>query len=162
MDRQYKRLLVELITEFIQRREKNRILGGFRGAVRQFFCEPPSDHVIDLARPYLDPAVRGEPILSMGRCVEYVEAGCDGVVNLHPFNCMPGTIVNALLTKFQKDFDMPALKVAYDGLAQATESIRVEAFMYQCRERFEARLKKSGGVATTSISAAMAAARSGR
>jgi hypothetical protein len=50
--------------------------------------------------------------------------------------------------------------VAYDGLAQSTESIRVEAFMYQCRERFEARLKKSGGVSTTSLGAAMAAARS--
>jgi len=160
MDKQYKRLLIEKITDFIQRREKNRILDGFRGGVRQFFDEPSSDHVIDLARPYLDPSVRGEPILSMGRCMEYVEAGCDGVVNLHPFNCMPGTIVNALLTKFQKDFDMPTLKVAYDGLAQSTESIRVEAFMYQCRERFEARLKKSGGVSTTSLSAAMAAARS--
>jgi predicted nucleotide-binding protein (sugar kinase/HSP70/actin superfamily) len=160
MDRQYKRLVIEMITDYIQRREKNRILDGFRGGVRQFFNEQTSDHVIDLARPYLDPAVRGEPILSMGRCVEYVEADCDGIVNLHPFNCMPGTIVNALLTKFQKDFDMPTLKVAYDGLMQSTESIRVEAFMYQCRERFEARLRKSGNGAAADRSAALAAMRS--
>jgi predicted CoA-substrate-specific enzyme activase len=160
MDRQYKRLVIEMITDYIQRREKNRILDGFRGGVRQFFNEQTSDHVIDLARPYLDPSVRGEPILSMGRCVEYVEAGCDGVVNLHPFNCMPGTIVNALLTKFQKDFDVPTLKVAYDGLAQATESIRVEAFMHQCRERLEARLKKSGDGASLGVGGALAAARS--
>jgi predicted nucleotide-binding protein (sugar kinase/HSP70/actin superfamily) len=144
MDRHYKRLVVEMITDFVQRREKSRILNEFRGAVRQFFDEPPSDHVIDLARPYLDPAIRGEPILSMGRCIEYVGAGCDGVMNLHPFNCMPGTIVNALLAKFSQDFDMPVLKVAYDGLQQATEMIRIEAFMHQCRERFEARLRKAG------------------
>jgi predicted CoA-substrate-specific enzyme activase len=160
MDRQYKRLLVEKITDFIQRREKTRILDGFRGAVRNFFDEAPSDHVIDLALPYLDPSVRGEPILSMGRCVEYAHAGCDGVVNLHPFNCMPGTIVNALLSKYQRDYDMPTLKVAYDGLAQSTESIRVEAFMYQCRERFEERVRKSGDGPGLGDGEALAEARS--
>jgi predicted CoA-substrate-specific enzyme activase len=145
IERNYKRLLVEKITDFIQRREKYKILNEFRGAVERFFDEPPSDHVIALGERYLDPSVRGEPILSMGRCMEYVEAGCDGIVNLLPFNCMPGTIVNALLTRFQKDWDIPVLKVAYDGLQQATEPVRVEAFMYQCRERFEARLRKAGG-----------------
>jgi len=105
--------------------------------------------------------VRGEPILSMGRCVEYVEAGCDGIVNLLPFNCMPGTIVNALLTKFQKDWDIPVLKVAYDGLQQATETVRIEAFMHQCRERFESRLRRGDG-AGTGIGGALAAARADR
>jgi predicted CoA-substrate-specific enzyme activase len=143
IERNWKRLLVEKITDFIQRREKYRVLNEFRGAVRLFFDEQPSDHVIALGQRYLDPAIRGEPILSMGRCMEYVEAGCDGVVNLHPFNCMPGTIVNALLTRFQKDWDMPVLKVAYDGLQQATETVRIEAYMHQCRERLEARMKKS-------------------
>ena len=155
----WKRLLVEKITDFVQGREKRRILREFQGAVRHFFNEPPSDDVIDLARPYLDPAIRGEPILSMGRCVEYVHDGCDGVMNLHPFNCMPGTIVNALLTKFQKDHDMPVLKVAYDGLEQATESVRIEAFMHQCRERFEARMRRASG-AGTGAGGALAAARS--
>jgi len=144
----WKRLLIEKITDFIQGREKRRILREFEGAVRHFFNEPPSDDVIALARPYLDPAIRGEPILSMGRCMEYAHDGCDGVMNLHPFNCMPGTIVNALLTKFQKDHDMPVLKVAYDGLEQATESVRIEAFMHQCRERFEARLRQASGAST--------------
>jgi predicted nucleotide-binding protein (sugar kinase/HSP70/actin superfamily) len=162
IDGHWRRLLVEKITDFIQRREKYKILNEFRGAVRSFFDEPPSDHVIDLGRRYLDPAVRGEPILSMGRCLEYVEAGCDGVVNLLPFNCMPGTIVNALLTRFQKDWDMPVLKVAYDGLLSATEAIRIEAFMHQCRERFEARLKKTGAGATLGAGGALAAARAGR
>jgi len=153
----WKRLLIEKITDFVQGREKRKVLREFEGAVRHFFNEPPSDHVIDLARPYLDPAIRGEPILSMGRCMEYVHDGCDGVMNLHPFNCMPGTIVNALLTKFQKDHDMPVLKVAYDGLEQATESVRIEAFMHQCRERFEARLRQASGGRTAG---ALAAARS--
>ena len=157
IERNYKRLLVEKITDFIQRREKYRVLNEFRGAIRDFFDEPPSDHVIALGRRYLDPAIRGEPILSMGRCMEYVEVGCDGVVNLHPFNCMPGTIVNALLTKFQKDWDMPVLKVAYDGLQQATEAVRIEAYMHQCRERLEARMKKAASGASSGAGDPLAA-----
>jgi predicted nucleotide-binding protein (sugar kinase/HSP70/actin superfamily) len=98
----------------------------------------------------------------MGRCMEYVEAGCDGVVNLHPFNCMPGTIVNALLTRFQKDWDMPVLKVAYDGLQQATETVRIEAYMHQCRERLEARMKKSGEGASGGAGGHAATAKSRR
>jgi len=160
-DRHYGRLVVERIVDFVQRREKVKILDEFRGSVRHFFDEPPSDHVIDLGRRYLDPAIRGEPILSMGRCVEYVADGCDGVVNLHPFNCMPGTIVNALLTKFAKDHDMPVLKVAYDGLEQATEMIRLEAFMHQTRQRMLARLRSLGNGASTGVGGALAAVRSG-
>ena len=158
-DGSWKRLLVEKITEFIQGREKRKIVREFEGAIRHFAHEPSSDAVIDLARPYLHPDVRGEPILSMGRCMEYVHDGCDGIVNLHPFNCMPGTIVNALLTKFQKDHDIPVLKVAYDGLEQSTEMVRIEAFMHQCRERLHARLKKAGR--TTSGVGALATAPSG-
>jgi predicted nucleotide-binding protein (sugar kinase/HSP70/actin superfamily) len=71
--------------------------------------------------------------------MEYVHANCDGIVNLHPFNCMPGAIVNAILTKFQKDYDIPVLKVAYDGQEQSNELIRIEAFVHQCRERMESR-----------------------
>jgi predicted CoA-substrate-specific enzyme activase len=154
------KLTVEKITDFVQGREKRRILEPFRGSVRHFFDEPPSDKVIDLGRPYLDPAVRGEPILSMGRCMEYVHDGCDGVVNLHPFNCMPGTIVNALLTKYQKDHDMPVLKVAYDGLEQSTEMMRLEAFMHQCRERLQTRLARTSAETTRGPGGALAAARS--
>jgi len=148
-DRQHRRLFIERITNFFQRREKQRVLEPFRGSIRQFFEEPPSDEVIRRGMRYLHHDVRGEPILSMGRCTEYVEEGCDGIVNLIPFNCMPGTIVNALLTKFQKDWDMPVLKVAYDGLEQATEMVRLEAFMHQCRERFETRTRHGGDAASS-------------
>ena len=81
-------------------------------------------------------------VLSVGRAMEYIHANCDGIVNLHPFNCMPGAVVNALLTKVQKDENIPVLKIAYDGLEQSTEMIRIEAFVHQCRERMESRLRE--------------------
>ncbi|MDK1032897.1 MAG: CoA activase, partial [Planctomycetia bacterium] len=139
----WKNWLKEKITSAVMRREQKRIQKPFAGAIDHLFDDPPSDHVISLGSRYLDPSCRGEAILSMGRCVEYMEEGCDGIVNLHPFNCMPGTIVNALLNEFQEQFNVPVLKIAYDGLEQATGMTRLEAFMYQCRQRTEARREKT-------------------
>ena len=137
--RDLKGIFQEWIVGFVQRRERQGVLKPFAGSVRKFFVEAPSSEVIGLGSRYIHETVRGELILSMGRSVEYAEHGCDGVVNLHPFNCMPGTIVNALLTRFQADYDMPVLKVAYDGLQRSGEMIRLEAFMHQCRQRMDAR-----------------------
>jgi predicted CoA-substrate-specific enzyme activase len=149
-NRNLKRIFEEFLVGIFQKKEKQRVLAPFAGSVRDFFVEAPSSEVIALGRRYLHESVRGEPILSMGRVVEYARHGFDGVVNLLPFNCMPGTMVNAFLTKFQNDFDMPVLKVAYDGLEQATEMIRLEAFMHQCRQKADIR--------RASASAAVAAA----
>jgi predicted CoA-substrate-specific enzyme activase len=136
----WKLLATEKLSEVIQRREKRKVLKEFRGAIRGSLEEPPSEEVIRLASDYLDPSVRGgETILSLGRSMEYVHANCDGIVNLHPFNCMPGAIVNAILTRLQKDYDIPVLKVAYDGQEQSNELIRIEAFVHQCRERMVSR-----------------------
>jgi predicted CoA-substrate-specific enzyme activase len=149
MKRNLKRVFTEFLVEVVQRRERQRVLAPFAGSIRHFFCEAPSRDVIALGRRYIHETIRGEPILSMGRSVEYATHGFDGVVNLHPFNCMPGTIVNGLLTKFQADFDMPVLKVAYDGLEQSTEMIRLEAFMHQCRQKSQQRRARDGRMAVS-------------
>ncbi|MDP6379749.1 MAG: acyl-CoA dehydratase activase [Phycisphaerae bacterium] len=139
-ERDVKRWITEKITGRVMRKEQKRIQAPFKGSIRHLFDDPPSDHVVGLGSRYLHPSVHGETILSMGRCLEYIEAGCSGIVNLHPFNCMPGTIVNSFLNRFQEEFDIPVLKVAFDGLEQATEMTRIEAFMYQCRQKAEANL----------------------
>jgi len=51
--------------------------------------------------------------------------------------------------------------VAYDGLEQATEMIRLEAFMHQARERMLARLRSLGDGASVGVGGALAAVRSG-
>ncbi len=140
IERNYKTLLSEAIVNWFQKREKNRVLRPFEGSVRKLFREASSSEVIAMGREYIHETMRGEPVLSMGRAVEYAHAGFDGVVNLYPFNCMPGTIVNGLLAKFQAEYDLPILKLAYDGLEQSTETMRLEAFMHQCHQKMEIRL----------------------
>lgn len=112
----------------------------FDGALRDFTYETHTRDVLALAEPYLDFAVRGEAVLSMGRLVEYAHHGYDGVVNVIPFNCMPGTIVEALLERYRRHHpEMPILKMAYDGLSHVGEDTRIEAFLYQAQQHAEAR-----------------------
>jgi predicted nucleotide-binding protein (sugar kinase/HSP70/actin superfamily) len=85
---------------------------------------------------YVDRNIRGEATLSMGRAVEYARYGINGIVNLIPFNCLPGTIVNTLLWKFVLDYpEIPILKMLYDGNLQSTDQTRIEAFMYQATQK---------------------------
>ncbi len=85
-----------------------------------------------LARDYLHPSFRGEAILSIGKSRDFVRKGACGLVNIMPFTCMPGTVVNSLFKRFREDHDnIPFLNLAYDGQEQTHIRTRLEAFMYQ-------------------------------
>jgi hypothetical protein len=59
-------------------------------------------------------------------------------VNVIPFNCMPGTIVEALLERYRQFHpETPILKMTYDGLTHLGEDTRIEAFMYQAHQHAE-------------------------
>jgi predicted nucleotide-binding protein (sugar kinase/HSP70/actin superfamily) len=80
-------------------------------------------------------------VLSIGKAIEYAEEGFDGIINVIPFHCMPGTVVNGVLEKFQKDYSgVPCLKLSFDGQEQTNEETRLEAFMHQAYQRMESRL----------------------
>ena len=133
-------LLAEHAKEWIKERDLRRLSRPFHGAIRNFWREEPTAGILDRASRYLHPAVRGEAALSMGRAAEYAEHGFAGLVNVAPFNCIPGTIVNALLRKFVADHgNIPCLKMQYDGHEQAGEALRIEAFMHQARQFAAAR-----------------------
>jgi predicted nucleotide-binding protein (sugar kinase/HSP70/actin superfamily) len=136
--RNLKAYLTELITDFFQEREVRRMTRPFEGVLRQFTYEAHTREIVDLAKPYIEFAVRGEAILSMGRAVEYAHHGFDGIVNVIPFNCMPGIIVEALLERYRRFHPtIPILKMAYDGLTHVGEDTRIEAFVYQTVQHAE-------------------------
>jgi len=125
----------EWLTEWMARWDEGRTARIFRGAVRCMARERPAAEVVRLGSRYLPPAVKGEAILSMGRAVEYAHHGLDGVVNVAPFGCMPGAIVNGLLEEYRRDHDnMPVLKLAFDGIDQAAEDTQLDAFVHQTRQ----------------------------
>jgi predicted nucleotide-binding protein (sugar kinase/HSP70/actin superfamily) len=88
-----------------------------------------------MAGDYLHPSFEGEAILSLGKSRDFVRKGVAGLVNIMPFTCMPGTVVNFLLEKFRRENqNIPFLNLAYDGQEQTHTRTRLEAFMYQVRE----------------------------
>jgi predicted CoA-substrate-specific enzyme activase len=134
-DRNYTGLAMEYVKEWVKELDVRRLSRPFRGAVPHFWLEQPTAAILARASRYLAPEIRGEAVLSIGRAVEYAEHGFAGVVNVAPFNCIPGTIVNALLERFVADHgNLPCLKLQYDGHEVAGESLRIEAFMHQARQ----------------------------
>ncbi len=100
------------------------------------------EHTIGAASPYLHDSFEGEAILTVGKAVEYYHDGFSGVINVMPFTCMPGTIVNALLKRCREDLDqIPVITFSYDGQRQSNIDTRLEAFLYQVRQYSEMKWK---------------------
>ncbi|MEK7449860.1 MAG: hypothetical protein AAB019_10315, partial [Planctomycetota bacterium] len=133
--RDYKHLLIQRVTEFVQEYDAGKLRKEFKGAIRDFYQEAPTSEVVRCGQVYIDQSVRGESILSMGRAVEYVEKKYNGIINVIPFGCMPGNIVDALLRKFQDDYrGVPAITLTMDGIKNPAEEMRLEAFVNQAYE----------------------------
>jgi predicted nucleotide-binding protein (sugar kinase/HSP70/actin superfamily) len=130
------------LTEIVQERVAEPIRKQFDGSIEAFGRELPTQSIIDRGHKYLTPAIEGEAILSMGRVVEYAEHGFDGILNILPFGCMPGTIVSLLLHQFRRDYGLPVLNVVVEGTKDPGRDVRFEAFIQQSREHMN---EKKGG-----------------
>lgn len=125
----------EVISSFVQKYYTRRETQPMKGKVERFLYEMPVNDLMKLSEPYLTQNLRGEATLSIARAEEYAHYGFQGVVNLTPFHCMPGTIANTLLVRFAKKYPrIPVLKMVYDGTEQSGERARLEAFMFQTRQ----------------------------
>ncbi|MFH0888769.1 MAG: acyl-CoA dehydratase activase [Planctomycetota bacterium] len=141
LKKDYLSYLKQKITLIFQEREANRIRKFFKGKIRNFYKESPTSETIKYGTTYIEPALRGEVILSMGRAVEYVHHGFNGIVNIIPFGCMPGTIVTALLKRFKNDHPVPVFTLTVDGTKNPGEEMRIEAFVRQCQENMSSGAK---------------------
>jgi len=87
----------------------------------------------DNAEPYIIKWF-GEAALSIGKSVDWIKGDIDGIVNVLPFTCMPGTMVTAASKSIREKYKTPWLNLAFDGLEQGTTETRLEAFMYQAKQ----------------------------
>ena len=127
----YKNLLGTLLENYFQHKDEHDLGRPWRGFLSSLH-EPPIPQVLQMAHPYLHPTYEGEAILSVGKSRDMFRRGASGVVNVIPFTCMPGTIVNALMKRFREDHgNLPFLPMAMDGQEQSGSRIRLEAFMHQ-------------------------------
>jgi predicted nucleotide-binding protein (sugar kinase/HSP70/actin superfamily) len=133
-DRRYRYYATVLLKEFFQHRDEHRRVEVFQGSLRNL-KEPSITRTIDMACGYLHPTFEGEAILSLGKSIDFINKGASGLVNIMPFTCLPGTVVNSLIGRFRAEHDhIPFLNLAYDGQEQTHTRTRLEAFMYQVRQ----------------------------
>lgn len=106
----------------------------FRGAIGAWELEEPwTEEVVAHAEPYISEAYRGEPVLTVGKAIDYAKAGFDGIVNVVPFSCMPGTMVSTVSSLVKRDHEIPWLNLTFDGQEQTHLRTRLEAFLHQAR-----------------------------
>ncbi|HLD36051.1 MAG TPA: acyl-CoA dehydratase activase-related protein, partial [Planctomycetota bacterium] len=134
LENDYLNYIKQKVTLVFQEHEANKIKKHFNGKIRNFHYESSTAEVIKHGSTYIDPALRGEAVLSMGRAEEYAHAGFNGIINIIPFGCMPGNIVTALLKRFKDEYNIPVLTMTVDGIKNPGEEMRLEAFVRQTQE----------------------------
>ncbi|MEW5726068.1 MAG: CoA activase, partial [Thermodesulfobacteriota bacterium] len=133
--RALKNFLGLALTDHVQRKIEHRLAEPFKGAIRNLH-EPTIRETLSRARPYIHHSFEGEAPLSVGKSADFVKHGASGLVNVMPFTCMPGTIVNAVLKRFREEHgNLPYLALACDGQEQTNTRVRLEAFMHQVKQR---------------------------
>jgi predicted nucleotide-binding protein (sugar kinase/HSP70/actin superfamily) len=119
------------IENFFQHKDEHDLGKPWHGFLKTLE-EPKTSRIMKMAHPYLHPTYEGEAILSVGKSRDMMLRGASGVINVIPFTCMPGNIVNALMKRFREDNgNLPYLPLSMDGQEQSGTRTRLEAFMHQ-------------------------------
>jgi predicted nucleotide-binding protein (sugar kinase/HSP70/actin superfamily) len=69
----------------------------------------------------------------------YHKQGCDGVIHLMPFGCMPELVTQTIIPSVSRDLNLPILSLSLDEQAGwINYQIRLEAFIELLWSRREA------------------------
>jgi predicted nucleotide-binding protein (sugar kinase/HSP70/actin superfamily) len=80
--------------------------------------------------------VGGEDQNSVGQLLLAAQDGFDGVIHVHPFGCMPGTVVQPTMTKAARDTGIAYLPLSLDEHSSETGIVtRLEAFVSLLEKR---------------------------
>ena len=117
-----------LVNKFFQWRVEKKFSSSLKGAI-EFLYEPSIKEIFKFASPYVPDSFEGETILSIGKSVDLIKKGVNGIINAMPFGCMPGAIVTALLRFIQRNYNVPVVSLAYDGTNSTVNELWLEAFV---------------------------------
>lgn len=133
-NRNWSNFLRTFITNLYQKFDEHHLGKIFASRLKNH-PEPPIRKTLQNAQPYLHPSFEGEAILSIGKTIDFIRKGAQGIINVMPFTCMPGTITNTILKKLREiEKEIPVLNIAYDGQEETNTQLRLEAFMHQVNQ----------------------------
>jgi hypothetical protein len=99
---------------------------------------PSVERRIEMASPYVSPAIDPTVTINVSKAEQYAVQGCGGIANLIVLKCVFGSLATAVYKKVQKERNgIPLLTMIYDGLKQTNEKTRVEAFVHQVKSYWE-------------------------
>jgi predicted nucleotide-binding protein (sugar kinase/HSP70/actin superfamily) len=87
-------------------------------------------------RKYWRYGVGGEDEPAVAYMLEAARKSYDGVIHLHPFGCMPGTVVGPVLTQISREYGLPLLNMSLDEqTSEVGFYTRIEAFLSVIEKR---------------------------
>ena len=127
----YREFLGGEITRHYQLMVQRRAYRAFAHLLRQPL-EQPLRGAYELLRPYYDPDLGGEQVLTMSRALELAGHGASGIINVLPFSCLAGLVVAGMAPTLREAMGgIPWLDISYDGQETTNTTTRLEAFMHQ-------------------------------
>ncbi len=139
-----KKKLIDLVKGY----SRSKMMKGLRKKLEAPFSEMLADRpeveaeeIMKAAHGYMKENIGGEAILCIGAPLAFNQkAVIDGAVNIFPFTCLPGTVVTAISKRIRKEHrNLPWLNLAFDGQEDTDNEARLQAFMYQVKQNFNAR-----------------------
>jgi predicted nucleotide-binding protein (sugar kinase/HSP70/actin superfamily) len=119
--------------------ETRRIRDNLREALPRY-DEPSFREVVANASSYVGFDNNNIVLLNISKMVDFAQRGADGVINAICFNCMLGTISEAISTRIREDFDnIPIPTLVFSGTDGSSENTKLEAFVYQVHQSFKSK-----------------------
>ncbi len=102
----------------------------------------PVGNVLETAKTYVNPALYGEAVLTVGAAVHaWRRSQIDAVVNVGPLECMPGKIAEAQLYEAARREGLLSLSLSFDG--SPVNSAAVDNFAYEVHRRWRQKQQSS-------------------
>jgi predicted nucleotide-binding protein (sugar kinase/HSP70/actin superfamily) len=122
------------LVDFYQQYTESRLVKTVEHLL-QYPHETPVAQITENIKPYYEPFLATEAVLSMGKAIDFAEHGLSGILNIMPFSCMPGIITAGMAPRIRTDLDnIPWLDIIYDAQGETNINTRLEAFMYQAKQ----------------------------
>lgn len=79
------------------------------------YINPLEQQIRDrMAMPFMVHEVGGEGLATVGHARRHVEAGCDGIVHVHPLKCMPESIAKDAVKELANLYNVRYLSLSFD------------------------------------------------
>jgi predicted CoA-substrate-specific enzyme activase len=114
--------------------ERWRVKKNLREALPRL-REPSTRDILEFASPYMGRDNNQTLLLNVAKMVDFARRGADGVVNVICFNCMLGTVAEALAAQVRRDYkNIPLPTLIYGTTELSSEKSKLEAFVHQVHQ----------------------------